>query len=159
MKSDGKKVFDVKKVNFTNKELTNHSSVGGIVLDNSGRVCMLFHKKMNRWTIPVGKINKDERPGDALDRELQEELGIQVISKKKIIVKKLKFFFKSRQTRIEIHIYKVMEYVGTPKNKATDEHKYIKFFTKDELMSMPREDVSEFTWLWLQTVKDSNSFY
>ncbi len=145
--------FDIKTLKFWKDNLVNHSSVGGIVYDDSKRVCMLFHKNMNRWTIPVGHIDKGERPGDALDRELEEEIGIKVISKKKIIVKKMKFFFNSKEIEIAMHIYEIEDYKGTPKNKEPHQHKIMKFFTVSELINMPREDISEFTWLWLYNLK------
>ncbi|MEO3868364.1 NUDIX domain-containing protein [Nonomuraea sp. B12E4] len=59
-------------------ELIMLPSVSGFVFDGDGRVLMASHGDVHRWAAPGGGVDPDERPEDAVVRELQEELGIDV---------------------------------------------------------------------------------
>lgn len=52
----------------------------GVIKDEQGRVLMIFENKHNVWYFPGGKIERWESPADALKREIQEELGVEVLS-------------------------------------------------------------------------------
>ncbi len=56
--------------------------VAAALVDTDGRVLLAQRPKGKQleglWEFPGGKINADERPEDALIRELGEELGIAV---------------------------------------------------------------------------------
>jgi mutator protein MutT len=142
-----------KLIKFGNDDLVNHSSVGGIIFDNSRKnICLLFHKKMNKWTIPVGHIDKGYTPDETIDKELKEEIGIDVLKKRRIIFKRIKTQFNEKTIQIRFHLYMIDKYNGVPKNKEGWAHKKMKFFSITELKNMPREDLSEFTWLWLDSI-------
>lgn len=54
--------------------------VVGVLLDDLGRVLLaehVYHPRMP-WGLPGGAINRGEDPADALQREMREELGIEV---------------------------------------------------------------------------------
>lgn len=53
-------------------------SVSGFVFDSAGRALMARHGDVGFWASPGGGVDPDERPEDALVRELQEELTINV---------------------------------------------------------------------------------
>lgn len=53
-------------------------SVSGFVFDSVGRVLMARHGDVGLWASPGGGVDPDERPEEALVRELQEELAIDV---------------------------------------------------------------------------------
>ncbi len=147
-----------KLIKFGNDDLVNHSSVGGIVLDKTGKnLCLLFHKKMNRWTIPVGHIDKGYTPDETIDKELKEEIGITVENKRRIVFKRIKVQFNDKTIQIRFHLYMIKKYQGIPKNKEPWAHKQMKFFPITELKNMRREDLSEFTWLWLDSININES--
>ncbi|MCP2360750.1 8-oxo-dGTP diphosphatase [Nonomuraea thailandensis] len=53
-------------------------SVSGFVFDDEGRLLLAQHGDRGLWAAPGGGVDPDERPEDAVARELQEELGIDI---------------------------------------------------------------------------------
>jgi 8-oxo-dGTP diphosphatase len=53
-------------------------SVSGFVFDDAGRLLVARHGDVGLWAAPGGGIDPDERPQDAVARELREELGIEI---------------------------------------------------------------------------------
>ncbi|MEO3884061.1 NUDIX domain-containing protein [Nonomuraea sp. B5E05] len=53
-------------------------SASGFVFDDGGRLLVARHGDVGLWAAPGGGIDPDERPADAVVRELHEELGLEV---------------------------------------------------------------------------------
>ncbi|MBF8192275.1 NUDIX domain-containing protein [Nonomuraea sp. K274] len=53
-------------------------SASGFVFDDAGRLLMARHGDVGLWAAPGGGIDPDERPEDAVVRELHEELGLEI---------------------------------------------------------------------------------
>ncbi|TDE29630.1 NUDIX domain-containing protein [Nonomuraea mesophila] len=53
-------------------------SAAGFVFDDAGRLLVALHGDGKLWAAPGGGIDPDERPADAVVRELREELGLEV---------------------------------------------------------------------------------
>ncbi|MGA5758231.1 NUDIX domain-containing protein [Nonomuraea bangladeshensis] len=53
-------------------------SVTGFVFDGTGRLLVARHGDVGLWAAPGGGVDPDERPQDAVARELREELGIEI---------------------------------------------------------------------------------
>jgi ADP-ribose pyrophosphatase YjhB (NUDIX family) len=51
----------------------------GVVVDGSGRVLLLKHYYRNEypWGLPSGWVKRGEQPGEAMRRELREEVGLE----------------------------------------------------------------------------------
>jgi 8-oxo-dGTP diphosphatase len=58
---------------------------GCVIYDNENKL-LLIHRNAKRvqWELPGGKIDNDETPEEAAERELMEELGIKVKIVKKM---------------------------------------------------------------------------
>jgi 8-oxo-dGTP diphosphatase len=54
-----------------------HLTASGLVFFED-TLLLLFHSKLNLWLYPGGHVEPDEEPQDALRREIQEEVGIEV---------------------------------------------------------------------------------
>jgi len=63
-----------------------------------------------KWEFPGGKLEANETPRQALDRELYEELGIEVLQSEDLPV--VEFDYPDRQVRL--YVQKVTEYKGEP---------------------------------------------
>jgi 8-oxo-dGTP pyrophosphatase MutT (NUDIX family) len=53
-------------------------SVTGLVFDDAGRLLLARHATADLWAAPGGAVDPDERPVDAVVRELWEETGLHV---------------------------------------------------------------------------------
>ncbi|UBU15727.1 NUDIX domain-containing protein [Nonomuraea gerenzanensis] len=53
-------------------------SVSGFVFDDEGRLLLARHGDVGLWAAPGGGVDPDERPEDAVVRELHEELGVDI---------------------------------------------------------------------------------
>lgn len=65
-------------VRLTQKRFT--VSVGAIVVNEEGKVLLLDHvfRPASGWGIPGGFINHDEQPAEAVQREICEEIGLEL---------------------------------------------------------------------------------
>lgn len=53
-------------------------SVTGLVFDAQGRLLLVRHSNGGVWVAPGGAVDPDERPADAVVREVFEETGLRV---------------------------------------------------------------------------------
>ncbi len=59
-------------------ELVVVPSVTGVIYDAQGRVLLVLHANGRVWAAPGGAVDPDERPANAVVRELWEETGLHV---------------------------------------------------------------------------------
>ena len=88
-----------------------HVVVGVIV--NSAKQILIAKRKANThlaglWEFPGGKLEAGEIPLDALKRELQEELGIQVIQAEPI--KQIPYDYTEKKVLLDF--WQVNQFVG-----------------------------------------------
>ena len=67
-------------------------TAGAVVVDPQGRVLLLKHvfRVGSGWGIPGGFIEKGEQPEEALRRELDEEIGLELAQVERAFVRTLK---------------------------------------------------------------------
>ena len=68
-----------------------------------------------KWEFPGGKIEAGEKPGAALVRELEEELGIVVEDAREIFRHVHDY---GDGTRVELAFFEVRAYAGEPRNRV-----------------------------------------
>ncbi len=68
----------LKKLFF--KHFNGIEAAGGIVQNEQKEI--LFIKRLGKWDLPKGKIEKDEKPDTAAAREIEEETGINKLTLK-----------------------------------------------------------------------------
>jgi len=116
-----------------------HDVVAGVLLRDD-RV-LLCHRHPNRqwfpnvWDVPGGHIEVDESPSAAVQRELREELGIDVR-----LDSSEPFRTITPSTELRLQVWIVTEWEGKIENHAPYEHDEIAWFNADELLHIDLTD-------------------
>jgi 8-oxo-dGTP pyrophosphatase MutT (NUDIX family) len=114
------------------------------LLRRGGRV-LLCHRSPERewfpdvWDFPGGHVDPDERPEDALVRELGEELGIAVTAPADAP------FGTLEDPDLHGRLWVIDRWVGEPSNRCPDEHDEIGWFTRAEARGLRLVDERAFT--------------
>jgi len=94
---------------------------------------LLCHRRPDRtswpdvWDLPGGHIDNGESIAEALVRELEEELGVQVEPPQGSPWMTL------RVGNVELNLYLIDRWLGEPRNVAVEEHDDIRWFEADDL--------------------------
>lgn len=152
-KEDLTSILKVSGPHYTKEDYENHGSIGAII-HRDDKILMMDHIKLDRWTIPVGKIKPGEYKDDTLKEEMMEELGIDVIYYKEVISFDRPYVINDIPVKIGFCIFDVLDYVGEIKNLEPHKHKSIKFMTIDEIRNLERiSTATKATLRYLKEIK------
>ncbi len=120
--------------------LTRIPAAGGIVINRKEE--LLFIKRMGRWDLPKGKIEKNESARDAALREVEEECGIHGL---KIL----------RTLPSTMHLYR-SPYIKAQNNWVLKETFWFEMFHGGDGMVTPQreEDIEDVRWFARDEMKE-----
>ncbi len=102
----------------------------GVIRDKSGNFCITKRKSGKHlegyWEFPGGKVELDESVGQALVREIKEEVGISVLQYELVDIVKFDYGTKL----VELHFYLILDFDGVV---VANEQQALKFVSKSEL--------------------------
>nr|MDA3815477.1 class I tRNA ligase family protein [Patescibacteria group bacterium] len=111
--------------------------IGALILNDKDEILLIRRKEDGRretWAMPGGKVDKNETFRQALEREIKEELGVDIESAEPIV---------HNPEFIEGRIFDTVCYLtkikGEPKNLVPDETEKIKWFSLDKLPEIDYE--------------------
>jgi len=81
------------------------------------------------WEFPGGKLENRETPGQALARELKEEIGIQIVHSE--LFRQINHQYPNKQ--VKLWFYKVLEFLGDPSGL---ENQQVEWFELDKLSQL-----------------------
>lgn len=89
----------------------------GILVDGKGHILLAqradHQHQGGKWEFPGGKIEVGETPEQALCRELQEELGVQVEPQDCQLFQHITYDYPDKQ--VSLRFYIINRFAGTPK--------------------------------------------
>jgi len=99
--------------------------VAAALFDGAGRVLIAQRPAgkvlAGRWEFPGGKVAAGESEGNALTRELREELGVEVIAARPFM--RLTHAYEERD--VELSLWIVERYVGEPRSLDAQALKWV----------------------------------
>ncbi len=138
-------------------EVQRHFATGVYVVDRSGgepRVLLLKHKKIRSWLPPGGHLEENELPHEGALRELEEETGLKAVLAGGNEPEKMKpnawmlpspHHMQLEEIEPRTHYHIDFVYFATPQGSTeiidNENHGQIRWFTQDELMIIPEEDI------------------
>jgi 8-oxo-dGTP pyrophosphatase MutT (NUDIX family) len=137
-------------VPYTAADLVDHEGVAAVVRDEQGRVLVQDHAKYGFWTIPVGKAEPGQLIEDALAQELQEECAIHPTKAKFLTKRNYIYMRDGKKVHMTLHLFEVLEFTGTVRNKEPQKHRIQKFKKVEEIFLLPF--LSDATLLFLETI-------
>jgi 8-oxo-dGTP diphosphatase len=108
--------------------------VGGLLVD--GDRVLLGHRSPTRrwypdvWDLPGGHVEPGERVRDALVREIDEEVGVAVVTAHEHDQVRVRV---PGEEEVVIDVWLVTAWTGTPANRCPDEHDELRWFTAGEV--------------------------
>lgn len=110
-----------------------HRFVGAILIHPEGKVLLQLRTPdapyyPNYWTLPGGKVERNETPEQALKREVKEELGIDLVN--------YHLFKKTRQREGELVVERIIYWANLDKKieeLTLEESSALKYFPEDEI--------------------------
>jgi 8-oxo-dGTP pyrophosphatase MutT (NUDIX family) len=122
--------------------------VCGFLVHNN-KVLLIHHKKLGLWIPPGGHIDKDETPDETLERELKEELNleIEILNRNDVpmggnIVKQLAVPFYVNVHRVGDHDHCCFFYLCKPKNP--------------EKLIMNKSELKDYAWFSVEELKQKH---
>jgi 8-oxo-dGTP pyrophosphatase MutT (NUDIX family) len=122
------------KVNI--EDLKDHKGVSGVIRNKKNQILLLYHNKFNGWTLPMGKVKNGENLYDALCSELNEELGIDVVSATEITNFEKSYVTNGAVQKIDHHIFEINLFNGSPKNLEKTKHKNMIWLSYDNIITL-----------------------
>ena len=93
----------------------------------------------DRWDLPGGCVEDGESEIGALERELREELGVQIATRSALHLRRVTV--RPVGEPVLLSAWLVREWTGVPTNTAPDEHDDIGWFGLATMPSLPYESV------------------
>jgi ADP-ribose pyrophosphatase YjhB (NUDIX family) len=121
---------------WTKEDLqSKYESVACVVRKNN-KILVMYHVKLQKWTIPIGKINKGESIPACVQREMKEELNIVPTKIKKLGNFTKIYHIEGHDIEIKSHIINIEEYSGEIENVEPHKHEHLMYFSDRVLYKM-----------------------
>ena len=104
----------------------------GVIVNEKKQICISLRADdkhlSNLWEFPGGKIEQDELPETALQRELHEELGLKVLNQK--LIMQQPYDYEPVHPNVMLHFYLVDDFTGEAHGR---EGQPVKWVALDEM--------------------------
>ena len=123
-----------------NREAGGHRVVAAIL--QSGDRVLLCHRAPGRrwypdvWDFPGGHVEHGETPGQALHRELTEEIGVDV----GVVVDEPVLHLVDDGTGFDLTVWHITSWKGTVQNRQPEEHDEVRWLAEAELRQINLAD-------------------
>ncbi|MBQ1009855.1 NUDIX domain-containing protein [Micromonospora sp. M51] len=116
-----------------------HVVVCGALVTN-GAVLLVHRSPARRaypdlWDLPGGHVDAGESELQALAREMHEELGVHIVARSSSRLGDLRAG--SGEDAVNVGVWHIADWVGSPTNRAPEEHDDIAWATLSQMAELP----------------------
>lgn len=137
-----------KPISYTSEDLTSHHGIAAVITNEKGEILIQEHVKYGFWTIPVGKVKDGQDIIDGFKEELFDECDIVVEECEELVSKDFSYIRAGKPITVFGHIFAVLSYTGTIRNKEPHKHTTQRFMSLEEIQKLPL--LSDLTLLYLE---------
>ena len=114
-------------------------AVGAMVVNDDGQLLVLFHNRLQMWSIPGGKVDPYEHPNDAVVRELLEETGLPLVSAKQVATRpyEMQNAYDISPSRLVLFECQVSDF-NLLSNKEPEKHECFRWMNMNTILRLPR---------------------
>lgn len=159
-----KKLMSTQHPHMSLEKKADSSEQSGVVAfitskDHPNKMFTLFHKWRDHMSIPSGTIDDGETPEETLLREMNEELGINVTSFKKLtVIKHRGMEPDGNLVDFTSHIFHVDGFNGVITNMELDSHSNLGYRGLEHIMfANPTDDITKYASTWLPKASSNDS--
>ncbi len=110
-----------------------------VIVNDKGQTLLSLRKvdahQGGKWEFPGGKFEQDETAEHALERELKEELGIDILKTEPF----LDVQYQYPEKEVHLHVLKVVSFAGNPRGL---EGQLVRWVSANELSSLEFPDAN-----------------
>jgi ADP-ribose pyrophosphatase YjhB (NUDIX family) len=132
----------LRKIQYTEEDLQDFQSIGSVIIKDK-KILMMDHVKFNFWTVPIGKVKKDETVEEGLKVEVKEELNIDITKFKLLTIWKKIYNWRGQRIKTENFLYLIEKFRGSIKNNEPKKHRSIKYMSIDEIKKVRISDMTK----------------
>jgi len=118
-------------------------AISALILNHRNEVLVQDHVKLNKWTIPIGKVDPGDTYEGTLRKEMLEELNIEITSALKIGHTKNTYSRINTTVTIESDVFLILSYGGKIKNNEPTKHKSLKWMSIKQILSLDESKKSD----------------
>jgi 8-oxo-dGTP pyrophosphatase MutT (NUDIX family) len=124
----------MKKSKWTKEDLEPQICVAAIVRNGfQQEILVQKHKKLRKWTVPMGKCKPGQSKKAAIKRELKEECGIDIVEFVLVAETEFTAIRGEHRMKVPIYLYDVLMYKGEVQNLEPEKHIEQKFIDPRKL--------------------------
>ena len=137
-------------IKYNDEDVVSHDGVAAVIKNGNGDILVQEHIKYGFWTIPVGKVKKDQDVVDGLKQEIFEECNLRIEKFIELTVKDYLYLRNENHVTVHSHLFEIVEYSGEMKNMEPKKHKQQIFMSIKEIKALPY--LSDLTLLYLNQI-------
>lgn len=134
-------------INYNAEDLQDYDGIAAVIKDENGNILMQDHVKFGFWTIPVGKVKKDQSIVEGLKQEVMEECDLEILEYVQMASRNYEYLREGINVKVAAHLFEITKYSGEMKNMEPAKHTEQKFMSLEQIMKLPR--ISDMTLLYL----------
>ena len=118
-------------------------AIGAIIVNELNEILVMDHVKLDKWCIPVGKVEEGDTVKQTFSKEVEEELGIKIKSSFFVGTETNHYTRCGVEVEIDVVYAAVLQYEGEITNCEHKKHRSLRWMSQKEYFDMDYEKMCD----------------